>query len=213
MSDQIRMAVGWKVGTDQVAVTYRVTNGGAAPVYVIDGCFHAGPGGVMAWSDRLMVGFRPLGTAVLGSRLTPLNPAVHSTFPPATFAVRLAAGATHESTLTAPLPLVPDGMTTESASPAAINGGKRIVRPFAGGPPQLADRPVVCRAVVFELGVIPHDESLHPLPTRLADRGVFRLEKAAWSLQRIVNSEPRPVEFPMRVPATVAETVRDERFK
>src|SRR4051812_35404635 len=113
MNDPVRLTVEWTVETDHVAVTYRAVNGGADLVYVIDGNFRAGPGGVAVWSDRLKVGLRPPATAVLGSRLTPLNPSVHSAFPPATFAVRLATGEAHESTLTAPLPLVPDGMTTE----------------------------------------------------------------------------------------------------
>jgi hypothetical protein len=200
---QIHMTVEWKVGTDHVAVTYRVTNGGAAPVYVIDGRFRAGPSGSVIWSDRLSVSFGPPATALLGSFLTPLNPSIHSMFPPSTFAVRLAAEVTHESTLTALLPLLPDGMTTQPAPTAVFIGGKRIPPLFTGAPPQLADRSIVCRTATFELGVIPHDESLLPQPARLADRDVFRLEQAAWSLQRIERVGRRPIELPMQVPAEV----------
>jgi hypothetical protein len=208
MTDSVRLTAEWSVEADCVAVKYRADNGGATPVYVIDGRFRAGPGGVAAWSDRPMVGYRPPDTAVLGSYLTPLNPAVHSAFPAATFAVHLAAGEAHESTLTAPLPLVPDGMTIEPVPTAVIIGGKRIPPPFAGDPPRLADQSIVCRAAIFELGVIPHDESLHPQPAHLAGRAVFRLEKAAWSLQRIVTAVRRPIELPMRVPSEFAENAR-----
>jgi hypothetical protein len=207
MNSLILMTVEWKVEADHVAVTYRVANSSAEPVYLIDGSFH-GPGGAVAWSDRLKVGFRPPETAVLGSRLVPLNPLVHSTYSPATFAVRLGAGETHESTLTAPLPLVPDGMTTQPVPQAVVIGGKLVPPPFAGEPPQLADRPIVCRAATFELGVIPHDETLCAQPARLANRNVFRLEKAAWSLQRIVSAERRVIEMPMRVPAAIVEKAR-----
>ncbi|HEY1377537.1 MAG TPA: hypothetical protein VGF55_12125, partial [Gemmataceae bacterium] len=129
MNDLVRLTVKWAVDADRVAVTYRVANDGPQPVYVIDGAFRAAPGGEATWLDRLKVDFRPPGTAVLGSRLTPLNPAAHSRYPPATFAVRLAAGEAHESTLAAPLPLVPDGMTTEAAPTAVLIGGKRVVSP------------------------------------------------------------------------------------
>jgi len=205
MNNLIPMTVEWKVEADHVAVTYRVANSGAEPIYVIDGSFHVGPGGAVVWSDCLKVGFRLPDTAVLGSRLLPLNPLVHSTYSPATFAIRLAAGEAHESTLTAPLPLVPDGMTTQPVSHEVVIGGKIVLPPFAGEPPQLADRPIICHAANFDLGVIPDDESLSAQPARLANRNVFRLEKAAWSLQRIVTSERSPIELPMRVPSAVVE--------
>ena len=208
MNDSVRLTVEWTVETGRVAVTYRLANAGTEPVYVIDGAFRAGPGGVIAWSDRLMVGYRPPATAVVGSRLTPLNPSVHSRFPPSTFAVRLAAGEAHQNTLTAPLPLVPDGMTTEPVPTAVVVIGKGVPPPFAGEPPRLADRSIVCRAATFELGVIAHDESLRPQPAHLAGRDVFRLERAAWSLQRIVTAERHAIELPMRVAATVVEKAR-----
>jgi hypothetical protein len=205
MTEHVRMTVEWDVGPDRLAVTYRVANGGAEPVYVIDGRFRAGPGGVLVWSDRLKVGFRPPATAVLGSTLMPLKPAVHSTFPPTTFAVRLAAGEGHENTLTAPLPLVPDGTVTEPVPPALVAAGNRVPPPFADEPPQLAGRLVLCRAAVFELGVVPHRDALRPQPVRLADRSVYRLDKAAWSLQRIATVESHPGAMQMLVPATFAE--------
>jgi len=205
MTDQFDITADWTIETGRLAVNYRLANRGAEPVYVIDGSFRAGPDGVMTWSERLTVAFRRPETAVLGSKLTPLKPNVHSTFPPMTFAVRLAAGEAHESILTAPLPLVPDGMTTEPAPPALVVGGKDIPAPIAGQPPLLAERLVVCRAAVFELGVVPHHESLRPQPARLADRSVYRLEKAAWALQRIAGVQLRPPAMPMLVPATSVE--------
>jgi hypothetical protein len=204
MTDLVRLTVDWTVDADRVAVTYRVVNGGAEPVYVIDGRFRAGPGGTATWSNRLTIGFQVPETAVLGSRLTPLNSRIHSTFSPATFAIRLTPGESHESTLIAPLPLVPDGMTTEQAPAAVVIAGKRVPSRFTDEPP-LADHPIVCRVAVFELGVVPHDESLRPMAARLADRDVFRLEKAAWELQRIMSAERRPIEVPMRLPAAVVE--------
>jgi hypothetical protein len=203
MNDLVRLTADWAIDADRVAVTYRVTNGGAEPVYVIDGSLRAGPGGVAVWSDRLHVGFRPPDTAVLGSRLVPLKPDVHSAFPPAAFAVRLAAGATHQSTLTAPLPLVSDGTTTDAVPATVAIAGKRVVRPFAGDPLPIADRAIVCRCAVFELGVIPDDETLYPLAVHIAGRHLVRLERPAWSLQRIVTAERRPIELPARVPGTV----------
>ena len=116
--------------------------------------------------------------------------------------------AEHKNTLTAPLPLIPDGLTTSPVSPDVVVVGKRIVPPFAGKPPELADRPIVCRAAIFELGIIPHDDSLCPQPARLADRDLFRLEKPAWSLQQIVTAERRPVELPMLVSAAMLPKAR-----
>jgi hypothetical protein len=207
MNEQVRLTAEWTIDAEHVAVKYRVTNGGADPVYVIDGTFRAGPAGAATWDDRLQIVFRPPDTAVLGSRLTPLDPRVHYAFPPHTLAVRVAAGESHESTLTAPLPLVPDGTTTTPVPEAVVIGGK-VVRTHAGDPPPLADKPVVCRVAEFELGVIPNADELRAQPARLADRDLFRLEKAAWSLQQIVTAERRPVELPMLVPAASLEPAR-----
>jgi hypothetical protein len=203
MNDPIRLTAEWTVTADRLAVTYRVSNDSARPVYVIDGSLRPGPAGVMTWSDHLKVDYRPPETAVLGSRLTPLKPRVHSIFPPATFAVRLMPGEQHVGTLAAPLPLVPEGMTSAPIPAAVVVAGKRIVRPFAGKPPELADRPIVCRAAIFEMGVIPHDESVCPRPARLADRDLFRLEEPAWSLQQSLTAEWRSCELPMLVSAAM----------
>lgn len=203
MSEPVHLTAEWTVSADRVAVTHRVRNGGTRPVYVIDGSLRPGPAGVMVWSDRLKINYRPPETAVLASRLTPLNPRVHSTYPPATFAVRLLPGEEHASALAAPLPLVPDGMTNTPIPTAVVVAGKRVIRPYAGNPPEFADRPIVCRATVFELGVIPHDDSLSPRPARLADRDWFRLEEPAWALQQLVTAERRGIELPMLLSAAV----------
>jgi hypothetical protein len=204
----VRLAVEWKINADQVVVTYRVTNGGSASVYVIDGGLTALGGGKMKWSDRLKVGFISPETAVLGSRLTPLDPRVHSMYPPETYGVCVKPGDSHQSTLTAPLPLVADGMTTEPPPPPVVMVGSKRVAMYSGDPPQLADQPIVCRAARFELGVIPHDESLQAAPIHLAGRDVYRLAAAAWSLQQLVAVEKRPIELPMLLPATLLPTQR-----
>lgn len=207
MNEHVRLTAEWTIDAEHVAVKYRVSNAGLQPLYVIDGSFRAGPGGSATWVDRLQISFRPPDTAVLGSRLTPLDPRVHYAFPPHTFAVRIAAGESHENTLTAPLPLVSDGTTTAPVPEAVVIGGK-VVRTHAGDPPPLADKPVVGRAAVFELGVIPHDDALRAQPARLADRDLFRLEKASWPLQQILTAERRPVELAMLVPAAFLEPAR-----
>jgi hypothetical protein len=211
MIDQVHLSAEWAVDADQVAVTFRVSNNSTQPVYAIDGTFCPSPGGVVNWSDRLTVDFRPPATAVLGSRLTPLNPSVHSVFPPVAFAVRLDVGEEHRSTLAASLPLIPDGMTTQPVPSVVLIAGKPIVRPYAGAPPQLADHSLTCRTAVFELGVIPHDESLDPRPARLDDRDLVRLQKAAWSLQRVLIAVLEPAEIPMLIPAELAENSRSRR--
>jgi hypothetical protein len=99
-------------------------------------------------------------------------------------------------------------MTIELVPTAVVVAGKRIPPPFAGSPPQLADRLIICHTAIFQLGVIPHDKSLRPQPARLAGRDLFRLEKAAWSLQQIMENERRPIEIPMRVPTVAVEQYR-----
>jgi hypothetical protein len=200
MTDPVRLTAEWTIETDRVSLKYRVSNAGSDPVYVVDGRFEA-RGGETVWSDRLRVEFRPPATAVLASRLVPLNPSVHYHYPPHTFAVKVPAGESLENTLTAPLALVCDGTTTEPAPEAVVIGGKIIPPPFPGGVPKFANRQIVCRAAVFELGIIPHEEELRAQPAYVADRELFRLEKAAWSLQQIATVEKRLVELPMLVPA------------
>jgi hypothetical protein len=203
--EHIKLFTGWAIEADRVAVSYRILNDGMRPVYVIDGGLWPGPDGAVDWSDRLTVEFRPPLTAVLASRLAPLNPAVHSVFPPAAFAVRLDAGKEHRSTLTAPLPLLPNGMTTRRIPSLDVAVGKRVVRPLSRSPRQIADRLLTCRKIIFELGLVPHDDALKPCPIKLAGRALVRLEKAAWSLQRVSTAVLEPAEISMRVPAAVAE--------
>src|SRR5262249_29660096 len=163
-----------------------VINGGAADVYLIDTAFRVGPGGVELRPDALRVAYEAPDTAVLASKLLPPAPNALWATPPRAYGTRLAAGKRYQERFGAPLPLRPAG-----------------ARPRVGpdGSPLAEDvRPVLCRKVHFELGVIRDAPELRAEPLVLAGKPVAQLSTAAWKLQEVLTVLAKDVQVPLLGP-------------
>jgi hypothetical protein len=161
-ADSVEMKATFHVQPDRVEVDFVVTNAGPTNIYLTDFDFDSDTNGSRLRLDRLPVHYEPPNTAVLVSRLLPLNPNAKLLQPPAAYATKVAPGETYRTSLSAPIPL-------------RIQGARQ------------QEPDVECTRIRVELGVIPESPDLDPKPMTIA--GKFRLGTPAWKHQKVLAVE------------------------
>jgi hypothetical protein len=161
-ADGVQVKATFHGGQDHIKVDIAVTNEGQASVYVTDFAIEVAAGATHLQFDRLSVAYEPPNTAVLASRLFPLDPNARWAHPPSAYATKVAPNETYRSTLSAPVPLRVQGA-------------------------QQQEPDVECTRIRFELGVIPESPDLDPKPMTIA--GKFRLSTPAWKHQKVLAVE------------------------
>jgi len=162
--DGIEMKATFHGQKDRVDVEVTVINATQISIYVTDFAFEVKREGVSLRFDRLWVGYMAPETAILASRLFPLDTTVRRAHPPDAYATKVVPNGTYRSTLHASIPLHVEGA-------------------------QLQVPDVDCARTRFELGVIPDSPELTPIAMTIDGKAVFRLSTAAWRLQKVLAVE------------------------
>lgn len=172
-----------RVDGDKLLIAYRLANTTAKPLYVINGGFKTAPGGAFVWTDRLRVDHQAPDVAVLTSALKPRKPGVGRVKPPTTFSTKVEPGKIFEAVLSAPQPLIPENL---APAPPPLVPAKVSIDPEPVAAPTVR---IVCKRVIFRLGVVPHEDVLEPFAMELGGKPVVRLNELAWKKQTILAAE------------------------
>jgi len=181
--DRVSLKARFQQSPERLDIPFTLTNNRTEPIYLIDVAFRVGKAGVEVRPDHLMVAFEPPTTAILSSKLLPIDPSIQWATPPVVYATRIAPNESYQNTLGKPLPMRPEG-----DKPRVGEDGAPV------GP---APRTVTCRRLVFELGVIPDAPELQATPEMLAGRPVYRLNAVAWKRQEIVSAVGENLSVPL----------------
>lgn len=184
MLDRVELTGRIRVSPARAEVHFTIVNRGSRNIFLIDVAFRVSAKGEEVRPDHLLVSFEPPATAVLSSKLLPLDPKIAWATPPVAYATRVASGATHVGDVGASVPL-----RVQAPFPPA---------PAGGGPAGF--REVSCDRIRFELGIIPESAELKAQPRSMAGRDVYELSALAWKRQEILSVESRDVPVTLGVP-------------
>lgn len=162
--DGVEMKATFHGQKDGLDVEFTVINASQVSVYVTDFALEVKREGTSVRLDRLSVSYVAPDTAILASRLFPLDPNVRRAHPPDAYVTKVAPNGSYRSTLRAPIPLRVEGA-------------------------QLQDPDVECSRIRFELGMIPDSPALTPAAMTIDGKAMFRLSTAAWRLQKVLAVE------------------------
>src|SRR5437867_627321 len=162
----LTLVADFRITGARLEIPFTVENETEREVYLIDLEILVQPHGETWRPAQLMVGYEPPETAVLASKLLPLNPDALWAVPPGAYTSPVAPGEKYRNTLTTSLPL--------RAKTAQIPGDG----------PHFA-----WRKARFELGVIRHSPEITVEKDEIGGKSVCRVSAEAWRHQEILTVE------------------------
>jgi hypothetical protein len=167
------MSVRFVIEVDAIRAIAEVVNSRSTPIFVIDSAFTVKREGVSIRRDNLIVSFDGPDTAILSSKLLPLDKDKRWATPPTAYATRIDPGARYAGEFRVALPL-------RAGNPGAPTVG-------AGhATNELHEQQ--CKVLRFELGAIPWAEGLVIGSLEIEGRRFDQLTALAGSIQEVLTT-------------------------